>query len=81
MDKRKRDKLIWILTIGLLVVFFVISIVQLAFLFNIKKKQIELQEQVDANNAYIEQKEKELDYLKSDEYLQDWATEHGYVKE
>lgn len=81
MDKKKRDKLIWTITIGLLVVFFVISIVQLVFLFNIKKKQAELQKELDANNAYIEEKQKELDYIKSDEYLEDWAAEHGYVKE
>lgn len=81
MDKKKRNKLMWTITIGLLVVFFVVSVVQLIFLFNIKKKQTELQRELDANNAYIAEKEKDLEYVKSNEYLEDWAREHGYVKE
>ncbi len=82
MDKRqKAEKITWIVTIGLLVVFFVISIVQLVFLFGIKKKQDELENKIEEDRAYIEQKQKEIDYLKSDEYLQDWADQNGYIKE
>lgn len=79
-DKRKTEKIIWIVTISLLVVFFIVSVVQLVFLFGLKIKQRNLEKEVEASRTYIEQKQREIDYLMSDEFLQDWADINGYTK-
>jgi len=77
-DKRKTEKILWIVTISFLIVFFIISVVQLFFLFGLKKKQNDLESQIEADRSYIEEKQREIEELSSDEFLEQWALEHGY---
>jgi len=77
-DKRKTEKILWIVTISFLIVFFIISVVQLFFLFGLKKKQNDLESQIEADLSYIEEKQREIEELSSDEFLEQWALEHGY---
>ena len=80
-DKRKTEKILWIITISFLIVFFIVSIIQLIFLFSLKKKQFDLEFQIESDRSYIEEKQQEIDYLSSDEFLEQWALEHGYTLE
>lgn len=80
-DKRKTEKILWVVTISFLIVFFIISVIQLFFLFGLKKKQNDLESQIETSRSYIEEKQQEIDYLSSDEFLEQWALEHGYTLE
>ncbi len=80
-DTSKNFKIIWFTVIGLLLVFFIASIIQLVFLGSMKNKQRQLNHSLDNIQQQLAGYKKKIEYLQSDEFWEEYAREHGYVKQ
>ena len=83
VDEQKKTRLAAAMTVNvilLVVILAVVIIYQLAVIVSVNKKSAEIKSEIERYEQLIENGNKDLDYLKSEQYLLDYAMQQlGYI--
>ncbi len=81
MDEQKKNRLAAAITVNVILLIIILAAViiyQLSEIVFINGKKAEIQKEINYYEQQIEDKEKDLNYLQSEQYLLDLALKLGY---
>ena len=80
-DSAKIRRIFVVTTVCLLVVFFIVCVVQLVFITSYRQKQQNLESSLNKLEKQVDQYQQQLDEVTSEDYLDRYARDHGYIKD